>query len=229
MPRLLPLTIILLSAAAAVQAYQIAPAVINMTADKSDKAGKPERKAAFGDHERPWTTDFLTSDAPEQTPAKTDQPEAISPSKKDYEEELRTLMGQRSPVRALRLLRERETAIKAQEAHLADARALIEASRQALAEDLDDLQRLHDETRRLLTRLETAEEEDLERMSVLYQNMKSKEAATILNDLDTNTIAAVIERMPERIAAPILARMDVIKAREVMRIFADRKAQGTSG
>ncbi|WP_281300174.1 MULTISPECIES: hypothetical protein [unclassified Iodidimonas] len=243
--RIMPISIAVLSMAAMAQAYQLAPD--NDEAAKTTAAAQPQTDDettkpynAFGQHDRPWARNLLPKNA--QSPLSSPEPLAKSvrdnraptPQNDDNISELTELFymtdaftsarAERVPSRALALIREREADLARQEADLADARALVEASRRAVAADFQKLQDLHQKTSQLLDRLQQTEEADLTRMTNLYQNMKPKEAAEILNEMDERVVAAVIERMPERIGAPILARMDVQKARLVMRLFADRKA-----
>jgi flagellar motility protein MotE (MotC chaperone) len=53
--------------------------------------------------------------------------------------------------------------------------------------------------------------------------MKPKDAARILNTLETDILIAVMERMSERKSAPILAEMDSDRARQVTTLLAERK------
>ena len=49
----------------------------------------------------------------------------------------------------------------------------------------------------------------------IYENMKPKDAARIFEELDMDTLLSVAERMGERKLAPVMAKMNPIKAREV--------------
>ena len=49
----------------------------------------------------------------------------------------------------------------------------------------------------------------------LYANMKPREAAKIWDDLETQVLLELLDRMNERKAAPILAAMQPDRAREI--------------
>jgi len=49
----------------------------------------------------------------------------------------------------------------------------------------------------------------------IYENMKPKDAARIFQELDMDTLLMVAERMKERKLAPIMAKMNPIKATEI--------------
>jgi flagellar motility protein MotE (MotC chaperone) len=56
----------------------------------------------------------------------------------------------------------------------------------------------------------------------IYRNMTPEEAAAIIEDLDIETTVMVLGTMPERVAAPILANLDPMRARALSRIFLER-------
>ncbi|MDH5189301.1 MAG: hypothetical protein OEW37_10145, partial [Rhodospirillaceae bacterium] len=49
----------------------------------------------------------------------------------------------------------------------------------------------------------------------IYENMKPKDAARIFEEMEMDTLLMVTERMKERSLAPIMAKMDPIKAKEM--------------
>ena len=49
----------------------------------------------------------------------------------------------------------------------------------------------------------------------IYENMKPKDAANIFEDLEMQTLLEVAERMKERKLAPVMAKMNPAKAREM--------------
>ena len=63
---------------------------------------------------------------------------------------------------------------------------------------------------------------DVERLVALYSNMKPKDAAAIMNDLDLEVMVTVLGTMPERNAAPILAALNPVRARAVSLILLER-------
>ena len=108
---------------------------------------------------------------------------------------------------------------------LAAAEQKLEAQAQALTALQKKLQDLEDvRTQR--------EEAGWQGLVKLYEDMKPRDAATIFNDLDMPVLLAVVDRMKEQKAAPILAAMNPDKARDVTtglaRLRTHRQAAGTA-
>lgn len=117
-----------------------------------------------------------------------------------------------------------------------EERALLENQKQDLAERSAELQlleeRLKTESGRLdglrgsladlLDRAEAAQTADVDRLVALYRNMKPEAAALIMDDLDLEASILVIGTMPERDAAPILARLNPVRARAISKIILER-------
>ena len=53
--------------------------------------------------------------------------------------------------------------------------------------------------------------------------MKPKDAARIFDELDMVVLLPVVERMKERVTAPILAKMNAAKARAITEELASRR------
>jgi len=105
-------------------------------------------------------------------------------------------------------LDERSAALSAREAILTAAEQKLEAQAQALTalqKKLQDLEAAR--TQR--------EEAGWQGLVKLYEDMKPRDAATIFNDLEMPVLLALVDRMKERNAAPILAAMNPDKARDV--------------
>ena len=117
-----------------------------------------------------------------------------------------------------------------QERVLLETRKQQHAEREAAldlrAETLEiEQQRLADlkaELEALLAKVEAAHTSDVDRLVSLYRNMKPKEAAAIMNDLDIEVSVMVIGTMNERDAAPILAALSPVRARAISQIILER-------
>ncbi len=122
-------------------------------------------------------------------------------------------------------LRRRRTELEGREAVLSTREGLLAAAEKRLsgrADELGDLQR----------RLETLEaarrahdEENWRSLVKLYETMKPREAAAIFNDLDRPVLLAVLDRMKEAKAAPLLAAMQPERARQITAELAQRRTQ----
>jgi flagellar motility protein MotE (MotC chaperone) len=74
----------------------------------------------------------------------------------------------------------------------------------------------------LLAKAEAAQTDDVRRLVSLYSNMKPKDAANIMNDLDIEVSVMVLGTMSERNAAPILAGLNPVRARAISKIILER-------
>jgi flagellar motility protein MotE (MotC chaperone) len=112
-------------------------------------------------------------------------------------------------------LRARRQQLEAREQALAAREAVLAATDKKLSERVAELKALQ-------TRLEALEAGRRERDEVswrglvkVYETMKPRDAATIMNELDLPVLLAVIDRMKEAKTAPILAAMQPDRARQV--------------
>lgn len=122
-------------------------------------------------------------------------------------------------------LRSRRTELESRAAAVATREGLLAATEKRLserAEQLADLQRR-------LEALETArrghDEENWRGLVKLYETMKPRDAAVIFNDLDRPVLLAVLDRMKEAKAAPVLAAMQPERARQITTELAQRRTQ----
>ena len=74
----------------------------------------------------------------------------------------------------------------------------------------------------MFDRIQKAQTDDVDRLVALYAAMKPKEAAAIMDDLDIEVSVMVLATMPERDAAPILAKLNRTRARAISRIILER-------
>ena len=109
-----------------------------------------------------------------------------------------------------------------QRAALNDRASEIALAEETLAIETARLEELRGELEGLLTKIDEARQADVERLVALYVNMKPREAATIMNDLDIEVAVTVLGAMPERDAAPVLAAMNVVRAQAISMIILER-------
>jgi len=112
-------------------------------------------------------------------------------------------------------LRQRRQELEAREQAQGAREAVLAATNKKLSERVEELKTLQ-------ARLEALEAGRRERDEVswrglvkVYETMKPRDAATIMNELDLPVLLAVIDRMKETKAAPILAAMQPDRARQV--------------
>ncbi len=118
-------------------------------------------------------------------------------------------------IEVLQSLSKRRDDLDRREKRIAEKEALLSAAGQEVDHKITELNRLKGEIEALLGKQQKMEEDRLVSLVKIYEGMKPKEAATIFNTLDLDVLLAVIGRMNERKASPILASMEPEKARIV--------------
>ncbi len=112
--------------------------------------------------------------------------------------------------------------LDAQRVALAERSAEIDLAHAMLATETARLADLKLEVEALLERASLEHVADVERLVALYSNMKPRDAAAIMNDLDLEVMVTVLGTMPERNAAPILAAINPVRARALSLILLER-------
>jgi flagellar motility protein MotE (MotC chaperone) len=126
------------------------------------------------------------------------------------------------PEEMLRAIAEERAQLALQKEALARRAAEIDLAREKLEIEQGRLSELKTVLENLLARVAGAQTADVGRLVALYSNMKPKEAAAIMNDLDIEVTVMVLGTMPERDAAPILANLDIVRAQAISRIILER-------
>lgn len=113
---------------------------------------------------------------------------------------------------------------------LAERRAELEVRAQMLAaaeakarEQLARLEAAGKEVTGLLDRRASMAKADLQRLVAIYESMKPKDAARLLNETDAEILVDLMDLMQERRSAPILAEMDAAKVNSLTRTMAQRR------
>ncbi|MGR3452357.1 MotE family protein [Pseudooceanicola sp.] len=127
-----------------------------------------------------------------------------------------------TPEEMLRSIKQERELLAEQKEKLAQRAAEVDLSAQTLEIERGKLAELKTELEGLLARMDRAHTADVDRLVALYRNMKPKEAATIMNDLDIEVTVMVLGSMEERDAAPILAALNPVRARAVSQIILER-------
>jgi len=240
-PRLLPVTIAVLAALLAVKTIDLARYAAAVRYD-AGAAVMAQARAATPDTPPPaapaaakaaGSPTAAAPAAPSAVPASpspaSPSPALPSPASPSAAPPLAISEGERAILLDLRQRRQqldaRDAALAARESILAAAEQKLEAQAQALTALQKKLQDLEDvRTQR--------EEAGWQGLVKLYEDMKPRDAATIFNDLDMPVLLAVVDRMKEQKAAPILAAMNPDKARDVTtglaRLRTHRQAEGTA-
>ncbi len=115
----------------------------------------------------------------------------------------------------LRALSQRRKELDMRERDIQMQGRLLEASERRVQARIAELKEIEGRIETLFGVQEEAQEEQLMSLVTMYSNMKPKDAARILGQLDMDVLIQVVRRMSERKMSPILAAMDPIAAQEL--------------
>lgn len=110
-------------------------------------------------------------------------------------------------------LSERRTDLDARETELDMRSALLDAAEKRIEERSAELKALEEKINKLVDDNKTAEQQQFVSLVAMYENMKPKDAATIFDQLDMPVLLGVAKAMNPRKMAPILAKMNPLKAK----------------
>ncbi len=178
----------------------------------------------FGNHERPWAED-LKSGVPEASsaePAPAPDLAALPASTPPADAALPTASCTDPALRAA--IAEQKADVTARTRHLGEAEAVLAAAETRATAQIQRLSAIKRDVEALMQQRSNLQAEDLKRMVTIYETMKPRDAARIFNDLETDIIIDVLDRMAERRSAPIIAELEDGKAREVTRLVLQRRA-----
>ena len=129
-----------------------------------------------------------------------------------------------SEIRLLMELNKRRLQLDQQSQNLNERGALLNALEKRLKEQSIRLQKIKDDITVLLERYDESVLGEKERLRKIYSNMKPKQAAAILDELDLETLLLVITSLKPREASPIIGNMQPERARLLTIELAQAKA-----
>ncbi|MGV6805025.1 MAG: MotE family protein [Ruegeria sp.] len=137
--------------------------------------------------------------------------------------------GQSAPVAPdmqalLAELLQREEAVKRREDKLRDRERAMQIADEALSSQLSALREAEDSLRATLAVADKAAENDLARLTDVYQNMKPKDAAALFETMDPVFAAGFLSRMPPDAAAGVMAGISPEAAYTISVVMAGRNA-----
>lgn len=101
---------------------------------------------------------------------------------------------------------------------------LIEASSNKLDIKIEELEKLKGQTQELITQYQTEEDKKIGSLVKIYESMKPKDAAKVFDQMDIDIMLLIIDEMSERRAAPILAKMNIKRAKQVTEKLANQRS-----
>jgi flagellar motility protein MotE (MotC chaperone) len=118
----------------------------------------------------------------------------------------------------------REDRIAAQEASLKDRLAALALANAAITKRMDEMKAAEDELKATLALADGAAEDDIARLTAVYQAMKPKDASALFETMSPEFAAGFLGRMPPDSAAAILSGMSSEAAYGISVIVAGRNA-----
>jgi len=125
-----------------------------------------------------------------------------------------TLLTQ-AEIDLLQQLAERREALDGREREIEQRMALLTAAESRIDRKVVEMKKLQQTIDDLIKQFDQQQSAKTESLVKIYENMKPKDAARIFEELEMVTLLMVAERMKERKLAPIMAKMNPEKAREV--------------
>ena len=92
---------------------------------------------------------------------------------------------------------------------------LLQAAEERIDKKIAELQNFQDTIEKLVKTYDADQVAKIQGLVKIYENMKPKNAARIFEELDMGTLLMVTESMGARRLAPIMAKMDPVRATEI--------------
>lgn len=124
----------------------------------------------------------------------------------------------------LEALKEREERVAEKEERLSVRAKALDVAQVEIERRLETLQQAEERLGATLARAQTAAEDDLARLTTVYENMKPKEAATLFEAMEPEFAAGFLGRMRPDVAAKIMSGLDPQIAYSISAILAGRNA-----
>ena len=115
----------------------------------------------------------------------------------------------------LQKLAERREEIEAQAREIDVRENLLKAAEARIDKKVQSLKALQRTIEEKMIKYDEEQETKLQNLVKIYENMKPKDAGRIFEELEMDVLLEVAEKMNKRRLAPILAKMDPKKARDV--------------
>jgi len=119
---------------------------------------------------------------------------------------------------------EREERIASREVALKDRMHALQIADEAVTRKLTELSEAEEQLRATIALAETAAEDDLDRLTRVYENMKPKQAAALFEEMDPNFAAGFLARMRPESAAAVMAGLSPEAAHLFSVVLAGRNA-----
>jgi flagellar motility protein MotE (MotC chaperone) len=214
MPRLLPMTILLMATLLALKSGHL---IFPATAETAAAVVSPAKPAPQAPPSLPpaVAAKGASSQAQGETRQSADPIVPTAPGEPPVSESERALLVD---------LRKRRVLLDARESAIATREVTFQAVEKRLAARLEELSALQQRLEDLERHRKERDEGSWRGLVKLYESMKPRDAALIFNELDSSVLVPVLDRMKESKAAPIMSAMQPDRARQVtIELASERK------
>lgn len=156
--------------------------------------------------------------------AEGDLAEQFFSGQSDQETEQSAATSETGAAALLEALQRRESAVAEKEMQLKLREKSLDVAQTEIERRIDALEKAEKRLSATLALADTAAEDDLAQLTVVYENMKPKDAAALFQAMEPDFAAGFLARMRPDSAAKILAGLDPQKAYSVSAILAGRNA-----
>ena len=125
----------------------------------------------------------------------------------------------------LAAFKKRETLLNEREAELEDRMRALEIADQAINKKLTDLQQAEEKLLATLALADGAAEQDVTKLTSVYEQMKPKEAAALFEEMDPTFAAGFLARMRPEAAAGVMAGLSPEAAYTISVVLAGRNGE----
>ncbi|AIL64685.1 hypothetical protein NOVO_01440 [Rickettsiales bacterium Ac37b] len=159
---------------------------------------------------------------PEEAKEKGNENSVVAP-KEDVIHPNNTINFTNAEIELLQNLGKRRKQLEEWSQSMSTKEAVLTAAELKVNNKIEELKKLKSEIEQLLALYNKKEDTKISSLVKIYENMKPKDAAKILEDLEMPILLEVIDRMKEAKAAPILAQMTPEKATVLTEEYAKQK------
>lgn len=124
----------------------------------------------------------------------------------------------------LAALRERESTLASSETALEERKQALGIAEDKITARLEELKAAEAQLSSTLALADSASEDDLARLTTVYENMKPKEAALLFSEMEPDFAAGFLARMRPDAAAAVMAGLDPKVAYGISAVLAGRNA-----
>lgn len=209
----------------------------NKDEDKKEKTDKKEEKTKGekekSSEEKPKEEDKKKEDGKEKESDK--KPKEENKEEKEGEKEEKNPAVSDTPgattgrnfsqaeIELLQSLARRRDELARWERNIQVKESALDATEKRIEEKIVQIETMKKAVAELLAQYNTQEDAKLKSLVKIYESMKPDEAARIFNEVEMPVLLLVIDKMAEKKAAPILARMDPKKAKQITVELAEQR------